>query len=288
MGHMNEAFDIYRSLVPITSNPSAGRARALGEFGFLPFLLGQSPPLEDLLKQSLGLALQHDVPTLAGLVRAGLIAARLMRGDLDGAQIMLQDAQRYAAETSDPTVQWITLYWDAEVERALGNGAKVVDLLERALSVLRDTGDLWSASVVEAFYVRAALAQGDWRRAEDVCVDGLSERQPLHDEDRRGIVFLVEALGWVACARGLADRAARLLGAAESARDRNGTQLYFNEQEEHERTVESVRSVLGTEAWSRLRHEGQSLSLQDAVTYAMTRGGGEAPRPVELAGPTEA
>lgn len=85
----------------------------------------------------------------------------------------------------------------------------------------------------------------------------------------------------MAGALGEDDRAARLQGAAEAAREATGIALPPAERALHESHMSVVRSRLGAK-WEEMISEGRAMSLEEATRYALAGTGAdssEAPAP---------
>src|SRR5262249_40082603 len=79
----------------------------------------------------------------------------------------------------------------------------------------------------------------------------------------------LELAAGVAAARGLAERATRLLGAAEAAREVTGSAALPFGQSAHARTLATVRARLGEHAVAELWAAGHRLSLDQALVNAL-------------------
>ena len=77
-------------------------------------------------------------------------------------------------------------------------------------------------------------------------------------------------LGVVASKLGHLKRAARLFGAAEALRDAARRSLSPADRAEHQRHVETVRRALGENGFSSAWADGQAMSFERAVEYALT------------------
>lgn len=71
---------------------------------------------------------------------------------------------------------------------------------------------------------------------------------------------------------GLAERAARLLGAGEALRAAHGIPLWPGEAAAGERIAASARAALGEEGFVIALVAGQALSLSEATAEALTPG----------------
>jgi tetratricopeptide (TPR) repeat protein len=86
-------------------------------------------------------------------------------------------------------------------------------------------------------------------------------------DDHRCIPFCLEALACIASAHD-AERAARLLGAAQELRDQIGVTIPPAERGDHNAALAEVRSTLGIARFRNAWNEGQAMTLDEAVAYA--------------------
>ncbi len=66
-----------------------------------------------------------------------------------------------------------------------------------------------------------------------------------------------------------AERAARLVGAAEAQFEAIGAALWPADRLEHERTIDAVRTHLDEANWQAAWAEGRTMSLEQAIAYAL-------------------
>jgi hypothetical protein len=74
-------------------------------------------------------------------------------------------------------------------------------------------------------------------------------------------------------------RAARLLGAAEAAHERMGTFIIPSDTPEYARIVAGVRQRIDGAAFGQAWAEGRSMTLDQAIAYALEEGDGEPAAP---------
>ena len=121
----------------------------------------------------------------------------------------------------------------------------------------------------------AALEQGHYRRAEDLHEENLVLCQELGD--RLIASESMEGLACVAGATGEGERAAKLFGAAQTQREAVG---YVHTHREHalrEPYLAAARSRVGDAAWAETWEEGQSMTFEDAIAYALEVEAGRLP-----------
>jgi tetratricopeptide (TPR) repeat protein len=113
-----------------------------------------------------------------------------------------------------------------------------------------------------------AVAEGDYVTARTRFEESLAIWS--ESGDRGGIAFLLAGFAELATAEAQPRRALRLDGAAAALREKHGTPLAASLQVRLERTLELVRSACSGEdavaSWS----EGQAMTLEQAIAYALT------------------
>ncbi len=88
--------------------------------------------------------------------------------------------------------------------------------------------------------------------------------------DRQRIAQCLEGLAAVAGTSGTAERAARLLGAADALRTAIGAPLPPARREDYHRCVDAVREALGDSTFSAAWKRGMEMTVAQAIAYAFT------------------
>jgi predicted ATPase/DNA-binding SARP family transcriptional activator/DNA-binding CsgD family transcriptional regulator len=143
-------------------------------------------------------------------------------------------------------------------------------LCEEALSIAPELGsageDMMSEGRVNLGL--AALYQGDHERARTSFAEALVLSRKLGKKPT--VMNALEGMAALAGALDEDDRAARLQGAAEAAREATGIALPPAERALHESHLSAVRSRLGAR-WEEMLSEGRAMSLEEATRYALAR-----------------
>ncbi len=190
--------------------------------------------------------LLHDFELVPSLCREGLALARVI-GHPFG------------------TAPWN--YWLGEVaciEGRLDEGERLLDDCHQAVASIGDTRELSTVTFVQG---HAALLRGDLPRAQRLIQETLTER--FESRDAQVVPHCLDAVGWVASARGESERAARLLGAAQAAAESAGVTLLPIWQEDRDRASSEARRNMGDGRFEELVEEGRALTLNQAVTLAL-------------------
>jgi hypothetical protein len=73
----------------------------------------------------------------------------------------------------------------------------------------------------------------------------------------------------VAGAKGEAERAAQLWGAAQTLHEAKGIPRDPDFLAEADARISAVRSGMGEEEWEEVQHKGRAMTLDEAVSYAL-------------------
>jgi non-specific serine/threonine protein kinase len=91
--------------------------------------------------------------------------------------------------------------------------------------------------------------------------------------DRANVAYCLEGLAVVANLRGEAERSGRLIGAAEGLHEAVEVPVYSYYEPHrsmYERTMATVRSQLGEEAFEEARERGREMTFDQAIAYALS------------------
>ncbi|QUR67134.1 helix-turn-helix transcriptional regulator [Mycobacterium spongiae] len=204
-----------------------------------------------------------------GTANAGVAVACLAAGDADAAW------QAYEAARTRTGLEPLTnglFVWAALGPLGCGDLAAARRWADDV--VLATEGSFEAASL--STRSRVAIAQHDLRQAESDAYDALAIASRLPSSLIVPDVF--ECLADLACDVGNHRDAARLCGAADTARRGMGTVRFKVLDESHQATVGAVREALGNNEFDSAWAEGAALSTSDAIAYAQ-RGRGERNRP---------
>ncbi len=229
---------------------------------------------------------QHDAADARALAEQALEIARACHSqDLEGRAItllgmvaMLENDYRLAIEL---------LTENLALARELGNEVNLAtgllnlgvavqcirdwergdDLLGEALLLFERLGNPLLRAYVVEHLGRSALSRGEPLMARRYLIECLRVLVEFHDTR-----LINEVLSWLARveqAEGRVDRAARLVGAAEMLRKNQGTTMAPADRPEYEHCIKLLHSQLPEEAFATAWQEGQAMSLEEAIAYAL-------------------
>lgn len=259
--------------------------------------------LEGVLAQS------HEAsPPLLPKALLGAARLAYRQGDRGRTRVLCEKGLTLCRELGDqPSVVWF-LIWLGIVAMADADYERATPLLEDSLALCREIGDNWWAGQALAFLGILATMQGDYGRAAALCQECLALSREIEstmnitfalrtqgflalrqdDYERaaasytEGLILCrevrmpgvitecLEGLARVASAQAEYEQAARLFGAAEASFEVLGGQLpFWFDQSDHDRRAASTRAGLGKAAFGAAWSEGRTMTLEQALEYAL-------------------
>jgi non-specific serine/threonine protein kinase len=148
-----------------------------------------------------------------------------------------------------------------------GDLGRATQLTEEGVALLRELGDRGGVALGLCNLGWMALLQDDLGRAADLYRESLSLSwdaglNPL-------VQSALEGLACVAGAKGEAEQAARLWGAAQTLHETKGIPRDTDFLAEADARISAVRSGRGEEAWEEAWRKGRAMTLDEAVSYAL-------------------
>jgi non-specific serine/threonine protein kinase len=153
-----------------------------------------------------------------------------------------------------------------------GTYPEAATIIEDCLTVSSEIGCSWMRAFALSSLGDMARMQGQHTEATRLQRDALTIQLELRD--RSAAADIVEALGIIAVGQRELSRGCRLCAAAEAARERTAASLWLwpTRLEHRDRAVASLRQNLGERTFARTWDEGQAMSFEQAVRYAMSDG----------------
>jgi len=240
---------------------------ALAQQAFIAFNTGDP----DLAYQSVTEAIAHnratgDVHSLAYALGIQSDYLLTQRGDVAAARAAIEEAIRLIGPT---------LSFGAAMSR--GNLARLASVqgdfdaarqhLQEALRIVEQVDDPFATNIVRSELAHLERRTGQLETASQLyreCV--ITWGKFGH---HAAAVREVECLAYIARAQGQPARAARLLGAAQAARQRINAQQAVREQAEHAAELDLLRADLPAPDYDAAWDEGKTLSLEQAVALAL-------------------
>jgi predicted ATPase/DNA-binding SARP family transcriptional activator/Tfp pilus assembly protein PilF len=266
-GHLIEARQaLERALTASPSAPTLLRRRGLTATASIALLQGDYGVATRFAEASLMAARESGEERLIANGLSNLGAIVLAAGDNDRAGELLQEAVALARAVEDSRILALALNNMGDHALTVGEYARAEPLFSESLSLLQARGD--TANVARSLFNLGAVAlmTNHVDAAEERLQDSLAASRETGDQE--DLCWGLLGLAAVAAARGQAEKAALLLGAATSVLARMGADFKPFERQLHEQTERSVVELLGLETYESARVRGGSMSLEDAVGVA--------------------
>jgi predicted ATPase len=272
---LEESIALRRSL-----GDRSGVAASLGNLGIVLIDQGDYARAATVLEESLAMRreLGNAASIAAGLTNLGNAAMHL--GDLARATALHQEGLALRERLGDGAGIAVSLYNLGNAALRRGDLAEAAALHTRSFASRTASGDRPGMAGSLSALGALALEQGDGARALTMYAEALTLYHELGD--RLGITVCLDGLARaLSAAREPADagsRAAYLLGAAERLRSAIGATLPPFHREAHRRTSDSLRTLLGDDAFARAWSAGAAAPLDEVLEAALglARSGGDA------------
>jgi tetratricopeptide (TPR) repeat protein len=244
-----------------------GMADALVSLGSMARYQGDYPRAQTLAEE--GLALFMEQETAWGIAWALQILGdvALDQGAIARATGLFQNALDVSRQADmQESVGW-SLINLGHIAYVQGDVVRALPLFEETLALFRDLGERNGMAQVLLELAHVARVQGDYDRAAGRFAESLALCRKV--QNARDTGYCLAGLAGIAAASGRPERAARLFGAAEALRESLGVPLPPVNRADYDRDVAATRAQLDAATFAAAWAEGQTMTLDDAVAYAL-------------------
>jgi predicted ATPase len=252
---------------------STARVRALYGAGRLTWRQADYGRAMVLFEESLALAQELDDQTWIARAFSGLGLVTGWQGDWDAAMPLFEKSLALSRQLDDKWCSAVTLVhmagsqtraWTA---RHRGDYASAVAWSGESLALFRTLGTKRGTALALMVTGHAIRLRGNIERAAALYRESLASFAETGDKwiDTE----CVTGLALIESARGDADRAARLLGAAETARETFGIALPLTDAGDQEQFWTAIRERPAETAFAAAWAEGRAMTLEQAIEYAL-------------------
>ncbi|HZT40659.1 MAG TPA: tetratricopeptide repeat protein [Chthonomonadaceae bacterium] len=221
------------------------------------------PFFEEALRTSRELGITIDIA--CSLRHLGNIASG--QGDYITARSLFEQALEVAHEAGGKHTIGATLADLGNMALCQGDYEAARSLYEKGTAIFREERDEQCISWMLECLGGVASAQGNFREARALYTQSLALQKALLDKGR--IMLLLAAFARLALAEGQPERVGRLWGAAEAIRKTTDVPMVPYLQAEHERCLAALRSTLAEEAFTSAWEQGQAMTMEQAIAYAL-------------------
>jgi predicted ATPase/class 3 adenylate cyclase len=188
------------------------------------------------------------------------------QGDYEQAKELIEESLAMQRAIQGRNVGWVAMALGS-LYMSLGATGRGSDLLEESLEFFENVGDRRGGVVANRRSAEAELNLGKEDVARKHIESGLVLAKEINDTE--GAIQLLGLSALVARKSSQLERSARLYGAFEYLKKDITFRDRFHYDEELVRFIPATRTELGEETFTALWEEGQAMSLDEAVKYAL-------------------
>lgn len=191
----------------------------------------------------------------------------VMNGNIESAQKYLDEASRLSQTSKLRRSKGHVLRALSRIEILKGNFEKAYALLEEDINTTSELGHrmdyLWNRSLLG----RVLVQQRKLREAYDIFVESAQEFMKTKDDFM--VTFTLEGMADLSIAADNPERAARLIGWADTSRKKlDGIRPHL-EQADIDKIIAACLAQMGEVAFASAYEGGKKMSLDEAVAYAL-------------------
>ena len=236
--------------------------------GWRKILLNQATFARDSFEESVSFAREEQDDWILSFALRGLGAA-MERVDYESARPILEESILHAKLSGDRWALSEGMKQLGTLALCLGDFAQAESLGEECLSLVQEIGD--KQLISEAFWImgKAVLGQGDTRKARNFLEEALAFADSIGYLS--GVSEYLISMGYVTEVEGHSWKAAVLLAAGESFLNSISTTIIKTpwDRNDYEHYMVMVRDHLGDTEFHRATAKGRTLTLEQAVRYAL-------------------
>ena len=266
-GHFSEGRRWLESALSRDKGESAAiRIKALNKAADLAVIQGDFERsarfCEELLARSRALGDKSGIASALYIV--GGVAAR--QGDYERARALLLESLALFQEIKDNYETGVVLNSLGALARRQQDYEAAQAFFQDSLVLRRDVGNTAGIALTTGSLGWVALLRGEHKRATALLNEALMLAARL--KSKRTIAWCLAGLSGAASAEGQPERAARLSGAAESLLNTIGVHE-IPDRAAYERHSAVAREALGAAGFASMQAEGQAMTLEQAIEYAL-------------------
>jgi tetratricopeptide (TPR) repeat protein len=245
------------------------KAKAFNVAGYLAYYIGDSERGKEWSRLALDLYQELGDSANVGWVLVWLAANMLGHPDehIEGIS-SCEEGLSIFRELEDRLGMAQALTVLGELSRFVGDYERARRVYEECLMISRELGLKRREAIILNNLTYVAQNRGDYELAASLVREALA----LVFELGSNYLFLtgMAVLAGPTASKGQPERAARLLGASDSLLEEMGVGLQAGDQFEIDRYIDAVRKSLDQEVFHAAWEEGQTMTLDEAIAYALS------------------
>ncbi|MCB0117856.1 MAG: helix-turn-helix domain-containing protein [Anaerolineales bacterium] len=190
-----------------------------------------------------------------------------LSGDIAYAETLLNEYGKLNQHAGDKRNTEFVLTTKARIALLRGEYEQARSHLETAMAVLQELGNRMGYLWARARLGYVVLCEGHAESAKEIFFECIREFQK--DGNRPGLIFPIELISIYFAQAGEYERAARLIGWAEMTHESIGDPILQVTQLDWAKTLNTIRDVLGEEAFKAMKIEGSAMTMDEVVAYTL-------------------
>jgi predicted ATPase/DNA-binding SARP family transcriptional activator/DNA-binding CsgD family transcriptional regulator len=243
-------------------------ASLLGVMGDVALVRGDYARAKEWFEEGLAICRENGNKRESIWLLGGLSNLALEYSDYRHAKELFDEALTVSRELGDALTLGTFLNGLGYVHLLEGDYQRAMTMSEEAVTLLRERGYRGILTNAIDTLAWAALLGGDHERASALHREGLTLCKDLNDRATAAAYF--EALACEVAVTGEGTKTATLIGVAETLREASSFPLVDGERAMHEPYLRAARSGLDHASWQAAFAEGQAMTFEEAVEYALS------------------
>lgn len=263
---LNEGATWFDRVLAMSGGDHALRGQTLFQAGLLIFWTGDDERAAALHHQAIELGRRIGDPTVTAQALTGL-ARIALRTDVDEARRLCREALELTEGTADRLGRSNAIHVLAVGAQMAGDFIEARELMRERIAMARDEGNLATVGSESGNLSMVERQLGNLDEAE------AHARESLVIDDQRGdswaMPYGLSGLAAIAAERGEFERAATLVGAAETMMTVQGAEWPPDERPHYEATLAACQQAMVPLEFERTRTTGQAMSPREAIDFAL-------------------
>ena len=246
---------------------AAALAQGLGLLAMAAAFQGDLDTARAAADEAEVLCRQRGYTWLLGMVFAAHSVIAGASGDPMAAHAANEQCVRLARETGNPWMSAMAIFSSSMIAAHLGDTGQARARLEECAMLFRQMRDRHFVNVTRSELGHLERRLGHYAEAVTLYHESIAGWLELGN--RTSLAHELESLAIIAAAEGQPRRAARLFGAADALRQATGSAMTGMERAEYTQAITHARAQMDEPEWQAAWAEGQAMTLEQAVAYAL-------------------
>ena len=292
----------------LTADDNLYRARLIASMSIMSFSMGDNRATALEAEEAVNLLRPLGDKSTLAITLAFHIAGKLMTGKIDEAIASVEEALKLAEELGDKFVLGAVLSVASNLEAYVhGDFAKSDALREKAVGLMKEHGSRWSYGITMYGFGNVLIAERQFEKAREKFKIAMQTMQEIgshrnvtmiksdlahilrHERSyaeailayqetikewqrmghRAAVAHQLECMAFIARALEQAEKATKLLGAAEALRQKIEIDMTPSERKEYEIEVADLKANMDEKDFATFWADGRSTTMEQAIQLAL-------------------